>query len=205
MPAESEWLLDNYYVVEEVVREVRTDLPRGYYRELPAIAVGQRISLPRIYPLAMLVLAHGDSALTEEEIRVALATFQESVPLTIGELWAIPAMLRLSLIERLRRLADEILSTLEHARLAREAGTAIRAGQRPPLDDKCSDAFAVAMWHELHDVEHRADGYRSRQCLVRSRRLADFSLRSAIGSSWPDRRPTRSRSATPSRVSASSR
>ena len=62
MPAESEWLLDNYYVVEEVVREVRTDLPRGYYRELPAIEVGRRISLPRIYPLAMLVLAHGDSA-----------------------------------------------------------------------------------------------------------------------------------------------
>ena len=94
------------------------------------------------------------------------------MPLTIGELWAIPAMLRLSLIETLRRLADEILMTLEHARQAREAGTAIRAGQRPPLDDKCSDAFAVAMWHELHDVEHgpTTDHVNAWS----ARRLADF-------------------------------
>ena len=174
MPAESEWLLDNYYVVEEVVREVRTDLPRNYYRELPAIDVGRGIALPRIYPLAALVLAHGDSALTEEEIRAALATFQESVPLTTGELWAIPAMLRLSLLETLRRLGDEILTTLEHAGHAREAGKAIRAGARPTLDDECSDAFAVAMWHELHDHDAGHGPTTDHVTGWASRRLADF-------------------------------
>src|SRR5918998_1391092 len=55
-PAESEWLLDNYYVVEEVVREVRVHLPRSYYHELPALQAGPLAGLPRIYALAGILL-----------------------------------------------------------------------------------------------------------------------------------------------------
>ena len=93
-------------------------------------------------------------------------------PLTIGELWAIPAMLRLSLIETLRRLADEILTTLEHARQAREAGEAIRAGQRPALDWESLRTPSRWPWHELHDVEHgpTTDHVNAWS----ARRLADF-------------------------------
>jgi hypothetical protein len=132
VPAESEWLLDNYYVVGEVVREVRTDLPRGYYRELPAISVGPLAGLPRVYPLAAALLTYSDSALTEAAIRDAVKVYQDVVPLSTGELWALPTMLRLALLENLRRLADQILATIDDRRSAAAAVAAARTGRSRP-------------------------------------------------------------------------
>ena len=153
VPAESEWLLDNYYVVGEVVREVRTDLPRGYYRELPAIATGPLTGLPRVYPLAAALLAYTDSALTEAAVRDAVRAYQDVVPLSTGELWALPTMLRLGLLENLRRLADQILATLDARHGAAAAVSAAKAGRQPPLPDEPSDAFAAGVVDTLRDQD----------------------------------------------------
>ena len=32
----AEWLVDNFHIVEEQLREIREDLPPGFYRELPS-------------------------------------------------------------------------------------------------------------------------------------------------------------------------
>ena len=103
-----EWLLDNFYLVEEQIRIARQHLPKGYSRELPRLANGNSRGLPRVYDLALEVIAHGDGRIDSELLSRFISAYQTIVPLTLGELWAIPIMLRLALIENLRRVAANI-------------------------------------------------------------------------------------------------
>ncbi len=102
---DAEWLLDNYYVVEEQMREIRDDLPEAYFQELPKLVNGQ----PRIYQVAEELIVHTDSALDPEAVTEFINEFQTITPLTIGEVWALPIMFRLALVENLRRLAVQML------------------------------------------------------------------------------------------------
>ncbi|HET8624273.1 MAG TPA: hypothetical protein VFM14_11965, partial [Gemmatimonadales bacterium] len=106
-----EWLLDNYHVVQEHIREVRESLPRGYYRELPELTAGPLAGYPRIYELAITLISHSEGRVESGNLDLFVGAFQKVAPLLIGELWAIPAMLRLGLIESVRRMA---LRTVQH-------------------------------------------------------------------------------------------
>jgi len=103
-----EWLLDNYYLVEEQIRSARKHLPTGYSRELPRLARGQSTGLPRVYDLALELISHGDGRVDAQTLARFVAAYQSVVALKLGELWAIPIMLRLALIENLRRVAARI-------------------------------------------------------------------------------------------------
>jgi cyclic beta-1,2-glucan synthetase len=105
----AEWLLDNFHIVEEQLREIREDLPKGYYRELPKLTDGELADNPRIYAVALALIAHNDSRLEPVTLRRFIAAYQAVSPLSIGELWAIPISLRLALVENLRRLATQIV------------------------------------------------------------------------------------------------
>lgn len=105
----AEWLLDNFHLVEEQLREVREDLPRGYSRELPKLAEGELADYPRIYAVALGLIAHSDSRLDPVTLRRFISAYQAISPLSIGELWAVAISLRLALVENLRRLATQIV------------------------------------------------------------------------------------------------
>src|SRR5262249_505680 len=60
---DAEWLLDNFYVIRDVLAEVREHLPRSYYEELPVLAGGPLANWPRVYALAVALVAHTDSSL----------------------------------------------------------------------------------------------------------------------------------------------
>jgi cyclic beta-1,2-glucan synthetase len=115
---DAEWLADNFHIVEEVLREIKQDLPSGYYSELPKLAVGGVRGYPRVYTLALSLVAHTDSELDEARISRFVQSFQSVAPLTIGELWAVPTMLRLVLVENLRRLAERMVRNWDESRLA---------------------------------------------------------------------------------------
>ena len=115
-----EWLLDNYYLIEEQVRTARRHLPRDYSRELPSLSNGPSAGFPRVYDLAMEVIAHGDGRVDAETLERFVAAYQSVVPLKLGELWAIPIMLRLALIENLRRMAVRVMGDGVDHRLASE-------------------------------------------------------------------------------------
>ena len=113
-----EWLLDNFYLIEEEVRTAKRHLPPGYSRELPRIASGPNAGLPRVYDLALHAVAHGDSRLGRGTLTRFIASYQTVKVLQIGELWAIPIMLRLALIENLRRVAARVAASLSERELA---------------------------------------------------------------------------------------
>jgi len=103
-----EWLLDNFYLIEEQIRTARRHLPARYSRELPSLADGPSARLPRVYDIALETISHGDGRLDTDGLGGFVSTYQAVTPLTIGELWAIPIMLRLALLENLRRVAARI-------------------------------------------------------------------------------------------------
>ena len=105
----AEWVLDNYHVVEEQIREIREDLPPGFYRQLPKLATGPFTGFPRVFGIAWGFVAHTDSRFDPETLRRFVRAYQSVEPLTIGELWAVAITLRIVLVENLRRVAQRIV------------------------------------------------------------------------------------------------
>ena len=161
----AEWLLDNYHLVEEQIREIRDDLPPGYYRQLPKLAAGPFAGYPRVFGLAWAFVAHTDSHFDPQILRRFISAYQRVQPLTIGELWAVAITLRIVLIENLRRLTDQITAgrssradadalterLLESggARSALEADIATRSA------DLLSELFAAQLAKRLRDQDPR--------------------------------------------------
>ena len=133
----AEWLVDNFHVVDEQLREIRDDLPAGFYRELPKLADGPLAGYPRVYGIAWAFVAHTDSRFDPDTLRRFVRAYQRVEPLTIGELWAVAITLRVVLVENLRRLAEAIV----RGRAARQEADALaddllgisgRPGERRP-------------------------------------------------------------------------
>jgi cellobiose phosphorylase len=104
----AEWLLDNHYLIEEQVYLARKHFPRGYSRQLPRLAGGEPAGLPRIYDLILEFIAHVDGRVDDEALARYTAAYQSVTHLTLGELWSVAIMLRLALIENLRRVSVSI-------------------------------------------------------------------------------------------------
>ncbi|HEX9136982.1 MAG TPA: cyclic beta 1-2 glucan synthetase, partial [Nitrospirota bacterium] len=104
----AEWLLDNFYLIEEQIRTARRHLPKGYSRELPRLLDGPSAGLPRVYDIALETISHGDGRVDPESLSSFVAAYQTVTVLKLGELWAVPIMLRLALIENLRRVGARI-------------------------------------------------------------------------------------------------
>src|SRR3989338_11050207 len=105
----AEWLVDNFHVVDEQLREIRDDLPAGFYRELPKLAEGPLAGYPRVYGITWAFVAHTDSRFDPDTLRRFVHASQRVQPLTIGELWALAVTLRVVLVENLRRQAEAIV------------------------------------------------------------------------------------------------
>ena len=100
----AEWFIDNYHLIEEQIRTARRHLPRGFDRELPRLANGPAAGTPRVYDIALELISHSHGRVDVESLVAFVAAYQSVRPLRLGELWAIPIMLRLSLLENLRRV-----------------------------------------------------------------------------------------------------
>ncbi|MDZ4167476.1 MAG: glucoamylase family protein [Coriobacteriia bacterium] len=105
----AEWLLDNYYLIEEQIRLVRDDLPAHYGAELPRLSTGDYRLLPRVFEMMVTLVSHTDSRIDQTSLESFTMAYQDASPLTIGEVWAVPIMLRITLVENLRRLALRVL------------------------------------------------------------------------------------------------
>ena len=160
----AEWLLDNFYIVEEQLREIRDDLPPGFYRKLPKLVSGHLEGYPRVYGVAWAYVAHTDSRLDPEVLRRFVMAYQRVQPLTIGELWALAIILRVVLVENLRRIAERIVQS-RNARLQADvlADRALGTGGQPAVSPDevlrsfgnapLERAFAVRLIQRLRDLD----------------------------------------------------
>ncbi|RBP10416.1 cyclic beta-1,2-glucan synthetase [Roseiarcus fermentans] len=161
-----EWLIDNFHLVERQIRQISTDLPPGYYRQLPKLVTGPFADYPRVFGMAWAFVAHTDSCFDADILVSYVNAYQKAQPLTIGELWAVSITLQIVLIENLRRLAQNLTSsrTARHEadRLAdRLLGVNGRASEPASVvfagrgAKPISEAFAVELVHRLRDQDPR--------------------------------------------------
>ncbi len=158
----AEWLVDNFHIVEEVLNEIRTDLPPGFYRQLPTLDEGPLSGAPRALELAWTFVAHTDSRFEPATLQRFVLAFERTEALRISELWAVPITLRLTLIENLRRLAVEIVEG-RAARLEADRLANLLLGQSDlPADPQAfrtlgdaalSTSFAVRLAQRLRDQD----------------------------------------------------
>ena len=160
----AEWLVDNFYIVEEQLREIRDDLPPGFYRKLPKLASGHLEGFPRVFGVAWAYVAHTDSRFDPELLRRFVNAYQRLQPLTCGELWALAITLRVVLVENLRRLAENMVGSRQAREEADhfadgllgaggqpriEPGKLLRQFEKKPLER----AFAVQLVQRLRDLD----------------------------------------------------
>ena len=159
----AEWLVDNFYIVEEQLREIRDDLPPGFYRRLPKLAAGHLEGYPRVFGVAWAFVAHTDSRFEPDLLRRFVNAYQRVQPLAMGELWALPITLRVVLVENLRKLADSIVRSrrareeadrlvdglLGNGDLPSISPVVLRRFEQGPLDR----AFAVQLVQRLRDLD----------------------------------------------------
>ncbi|MEJ2153267.1 MAG: glycosyl transferase, partial [Gemmatimonadota bacterium] len=158
----AEWLIDNFFIVDEQVRVVRDALPGGYYRQLPKLASGDLRGHPRGYGLVQFFVAHTDSRFDPHLLECATRAYQRQSSLTM--VWSIPIMLRMVLIENLRRISEQIVGSrrartranqladqllIAADRGADELTAVLRRHEREPLDAP----FAVALVQRLRDSD----------------------------------------------------
>ena len=114
----AEWLLDNFYLIEEQIQMARRHLPRGYSRELPRLLNNPSAGLPRVYDIVLELISHVDAQIDAGSLSAFIAAYQTEVSLKLGELWAIPIMLRLGLIENLQRVTTRLTIARQDCELA---------------------------------------------------------------------------------------
>ncbi|MGA9115728.1 MAG: glucoamylase family protein [Bacteroidota bacterium] len=129
----AEWLLDNEYIVEGNARKVLQNLPRRYYRQLPAFTSDPDRGLPRVFALARELVSRTDMRLDRENVLQFIAAYQSEVPLSISELWAVPQMLRTALMEGIRHIAGRTQTELRERATANVwANRLIAVNRRDP-------------------------------------------------------------------------
>ncbi|MDD1742750.1 MAG: hypothetical protein LUQ47_05390, partial [Methanotrichaceae archaeon] len=155
----SEWLLDNFYKIEEQIRISRRHLPKDYSKELPHLLKGQLAGYPRVYDLAWKLILHTDGRVDEESLKLFVDAYQMVTLLNLGELWAVGIMLRLALIENLQRIslsiakditdrklagywADQVILTIETDPSSMIATVADLASSNPPMSSAFVAEFA---------------------------------------------------------------
>ena len=134
----AEWILDNFYMVEQALRQIREDMPKGYYRQLPKLDdTSPLLGYPRIYDLARSIVECCECHITLDILLHFIKAYQSVLPLTMGELWALPPMLRMATLDVLARTASTAVSK--------------SAGIQLDEDEKLSDVPSVSLPESVDD------------------------------------------------------
>src|SRR5574341_986422 len=104
----AEWMLDNFYLVLQSLRQIREDMPPNFYRQLPKLATGPMEGYPRIYAVAQELVVTSGAHLDMDRVKRFVHLYQDITLLTMGELWALPALLPLGILECLAQAIGRI-------------------------------------------------------------------------------------------------
>ncbi|HVU00704.1 MAG TPA: glucoamylase family protein [Polyangiaceae bacterium] len=159
-----EWLLDNSHIVGDQLREIEEDLPAGYRQKLPRLDEGRMRGYPRVYRLCLDYLRHTDARLDPETLADYVRSYQTEKRLAIGELWAIPILLRLGLVFTTGAISTSTVEALE-ARPER--------GREPKVDDDRRDESARRRAH----VQQAADQVTIGNAITSMRTIAALDWR----------------------------
>ncbi len=127
----AEWVLDNFYVIQQTLRQAREDMPQSYYRKLPRLTLPSLSGYPRVYILAREIVwklnsytGQAEHPFDLEQAVRFIEVYQRDLSLTMGELWALPTMFRLNVLERLTQALVRVADLSEDYDLSDLSGDA---------------------------------------------------------------------------------
>jgi cyclic beta-1,2-glucan synthetase len=154
----AEWLLDNFHVVSAAARDIQHDLPASFFRRLPRVASDEFAGLPRIYALAIELIGASAGRLEAQRLQRFISAFQSVTPLTIGELWAWPSVLKLALIDYLRERSEVLAEMRQHRVTADRLATSLESGEpaTPLWPSEAHPAFVTRLLRRSRALGTRA-------------------------------------------------
>ena len=118
----TEWLLDNLYIIEKEYKHIKNYMPKSYYTDLPVIYKGIMKGYPRIYHIAVEMVSHTDGIINEKTVKTFIKAYERNTVLKIGELWALPIMIRIALIQNISKITGHMIFSSEEKRRAEIVG-----------------------------------------------------------------------------------
>lgn len=106
-----EWLLDNFYIIEETVKQIQKELPLKKYTNFVGIANGEYKGFARIYVLASEIVAYSDNKIEKENLSDYLESYQTKKTLSMDEIWNIGIFLQIAIIENITECCLKIYSS----------------------------------------------------------------------------------------------
>ncbi|HBQ64636.1 MAG TPA: hypothetical protein DD727_06890, partial [Clostridiales bacterium] len=117
----TEWLLDNFYIIEEQYESIRRELPKKHHVRLPALRYGKYSGFARIQALAEELVSHTNGKIDENVLLNFTQACQSGNPLTIRELWAYSPMIRASILGRLSQALNQMSMSYRMRAMALDA------------------------------------------------------------------------------------
>ncbi|MBL4936179.1 cyclic beta 1-2 glucan synthetase [Clostridium sp. YIM B02515] len=150
----AEWMLDNLYLIEKEYKDIKHNMPVSYYKGLPVIKKGILKGYPRIYHLAVELVSHTDGRVEEDSVETFLNAYQSNTMLTMGELWALPIMIRIALIQNISKIACSIMFAQEEKKRADAIAEKILNEENDDLlDEKVKELLQISERLNVHFVE----------------------------------------------------
>ncbi len=143
----SEWLMDNFYIIQEQIVQIGIDFPKVYQKNIPALSIGEHQGYPRVYEIVLNLLTHTDNVVDNEVLVKFIQSYQEEEALELGELWAIPIMMRLFLIQILAEKASRIL---EEKHIKIEVEKFVKEIEKKDLQEPGAFSQAISGWAKVH-------------------------------------------------------
>lgn len=106
-----EWLLDNFYIIEETFKTVCKEMTIAKYKKLPVITTGMYKGFSRIYVVASEIVAYTDNKINDEILNLAISAYQRRKTLSMEEIWNLWIFLEIAIIENIRNICEKIYSS----------------------------------------------------------------------------------------------
>lgn len=103
-----EWLLDNFYVIEEVVKSIQKNLSLSKYKNFLGIKNGKNYGFARVYVLASEIVNYTDCKIDETILEECLEAYQTKKSLSMDEIWNIGIFMQIAIIEKIRQISEVI-------------------------------------------------------------------------------------------------
>lgn len=104
-----EWILDNFYIIEENYKVIQSEISSKQYISLNGIAEGEYKGFSRAYVLASMLVAYTDCNITEDVIRLALSAYQSKKLLSMEEISYFGLFLKIAEIINIRKVCEKII------------------------------------------------------------------------------------------------
>ena len=106
-----EWLLDNYYIIEETVKQIEQELTLKKYMNCVGISNGEYKGFARIYAVASEIIAYSDNKIEKQNLEDALKSYQSKKTLSMDEIWNIGVFLEIAIIQNITKICEKIYSS----------------------------------------------------------------------------------------------